>query len=160
MNALFVLKVWYLSLSRNIIVWRKKNVLYVFKWATWWENLFMPYANNKGADQPAHSHSLISTFLVYCLDSIIPLVCISEILSLCLVSVTAQTSLSLPWSQTRKTGLLMTRLRLWYLSGNNIYGSQFQSLHLTFYEFWFMSAFCTCSEMGTFISCKSCRVRN
>ena len=31
----------------------------------------MPYANNKGADQPAHLHSLISTFVVRCLDSII-----------------------------------------------------------------------------------------
>ena len=26
------------------------------KWATSWENLFMPYANNKGADQPAQSN--------------------------------------------------------------------------------------------------------
>ena len=26
----------------------------------------MPYANNKGADQPAHSHILISTFVVRC----------------------------------------------------------------------------------------------
>ena len=31
----------------------------------------MPYANNKGADQPAHPHSLISTFVVRCLDSMI-----------------------------------------------------------------------------------------
>ena len=31
----------------------------------------MPYANNKGADQPAHPRSLISTFVVRCLDSII-----------------------------------------------------------------------------------------
>ena len=30
----------------------------------------MPYANNKGADQPAHPRSLISTFVVRCLDSI------------------------------------------------------------------------------------------
>ena len=29
-------------------------------WATSWENLFMPYVNNKGADQPAHPCSLIS----------------------------------------------------------------------------------------------------
>ena len=34
----------------------------------------MPYANNKGADQPVHPHSLISAFVVRCLDSIIPLV--------------------------------------------------------------------------------------
>ena len=39
----------------------------------------MPYVNNKGADQPAHPCSLISTFIVCCLDSIMPLVCISEI---------------------------------------------------------------------------------
>ena len=38
----------------------------------------MPYTNNKGADQPAridqpaHAYSLISTFVVRCLDVIIP----------------------------------------------------------------------------------------
>ena len=42
----------------------------------------MLYANNKGADQPAHPCSLISTFIVRCLDSIIPLVSISKISSL------------------------------------------------------------------------------
>ena len=31
----------------------------------------MPYANNKGTDQPAHPRSLISTFVVRCLDSMI-----------------------------------------------------------------------------------------
>ena len=39
----------------------------------------LPYANNKGADQPAHLSSLISAFVVRCLDSIISLVSISEI---------------------------------------------------------------------------------
>ena len=39
----------------------------------------MTYANNKGADQPGHPRSLISTFVVRCLDSIMPLVSISEI---------------------------------------------------------------------------------
>ena len=47
--------------------------------ATSFENLFYAYANKKGADQPAHPRSLISTFVVRCLDSIIPLVSISEI---------------------------------------------------------------------------------
>ena len=32
--------------------------------ATSWENLFLPYANKQGADQPAHPRSLISTFVV------------------------------------------------------------------------------------------------
>ena len=39
----------------------------------------LPYANNKGADQPAQPRSLISTFVVRCLDSIIPLVSITTI---------------------------------------------------------------------------------
>ena len=39
----------------------------------------MPYVNNKGADQPAHPCSLISTFVVRSLDSIISLVSRSEI---------------------------------------------------------------------------------
>ena len=51
-------------------------------WATSWENLFLPYANNKGADQPAHPRSLISTFVVCCQDSIISLVFISKISNL------------------------------------------------------------------------------
>ena len=47
-------------------------------WAISWENLFMTNANNKGADQPTHPRSLIITFVFRCLDSIIPLVSISE----------------------------------------------------------------------------------
>ena len=68
----------------------------------------MLYANNKGADQPAHSRSLIRTFVVRCLDSILHLVSISEISSLCLASVAAQACLNLTSSQTPKTGFLMT----------------------------------------------------
>ena len=43
---------------------------------------FLPYANNKGADQPAHPRSLISAFVIHCLDSIIPLLAIAEIWTL------------------------------------------------------------------------------
>ena len=64
------------------------------KRASSWENLFLPYANNKGADQPAYPHSLISTFAVHSLDSIIPVVSTSEILSLYLASVAVQAGLS------------------------------------------------------------------
>ena len=39
----------------------------------------MSYANNKGADQPAHPRSLISAFVVRCLGSIISLDSIAEI---------------------------------------------------------------------------------
>ena len=72
----------------------------------------LPYANNNDPDQPAHPGSLISTFVVHCLDSIIPLVSISEISSLYLASGAAQAGLSLPWSQTPKTGFLMMWLIL------------------------------------------------
>ena len=39
----------------------------------------MPYAHNKGADQPAHPRSLIGAFVFHCLDSIIPLLSKSKI---------------------------------------------------------------------------------
>ena len=48
-------------------------------WATSWKSLFMAYANNKGADQPVHPRSLISTFVVRCLDRIIPVLVKSSI---------------------------------------------------------------------------------
>ena len=72
-----------------------RNFYQVGIWAASWENLFMPYANNKGADQPAHPCSLISTFVVRCLDSMILLVSISEISSFYLASVAAQAGLCL-----------------------------------------------------------------
>ena len=52
---------------------------------------FMPYTNNKGAAQPAHPRSLISTFVVRCLDSIIPILAKSKIPRLELASEAAQT---------------------------------------------------------------------
>ena len=76
-------------------------------------NPVLPYANNKDTDQPVHPRSLISVFVIRCLDSTMPLVFISEISSLYLVSVTAQAGLSLPWSQTPKTRFLMTRLKFY-----------------------------------------------
>ena len=60
----------------------------------------MSYANNKGADQPAHPRSLISAFVVHCLDSVMCLVSLTKISSLLLASVAEQASLSLTWSGT------------------------------------------------------------
>ena len=79
-------------------------------WVMPWEKRFMPYANNKGADQYVHPRSLISAFVVHCLDSIIPLVSISKIPSLYLTSIDVQAGLSLPLLQTPKTGFLATSL--------------------------------------------------
>ena len=59
----------------------------------------MSYANNKGADQTAHSRSLISAFVVCCLDSIISIDSIAGISRLYLASVAAQAGLSLAWSE-------------------------------------------------------------
>ena len=60
----------------------------------------MSYANNKGAEQPAHLRSLISAFVVRCLDKAISLVSVTKISSLMLASVAEQAGLSLTWSET------------------------------------------------------------
>ena len=57
-------------------------------------------SNNKGAVQPACPRSLISAFVVHCLDSAMPLVSVTKISSLMLSSVAAQAGLSLTWSET------------------------------------------------------------
>ena len=51
----------------------------------------LPYAKNKGADQAAHPRSLISAFVVRCLDSIIFLLALAEISTPSLVSSAEQT---------------------------------------------------------------------
>ena len=45
------------------------------------KNCLMPYANNKGADQPAHPRSPISAFVVRSLDSIMPAVATVKLLN-------------------------------------------------------------------------------
>ena len=40
-------------------------------WATMRENMTIGFANNKGADQPAHPRGLISTFVISSFESII-----------------------------------------------------------------------------------------
>ena len=58
------------------------------------------YANNKDADQPAHPRSLISAFVVRCLDSVMSLLSVTKISSLKLAPVAEQANLSLAWSET------------------------------------------------------------
>ena len=60
----------------------------------------MAYANNKGADQHAHPRSLISTFVVRCLDSMTWTLAISNVSRFYLASVAAQAGLNVTWSQT------------------------------------------------------------
>ena len=59
----------------------------------------MPYANNKGAYQPAHPRSLISTFVVRCLDSTICVLAISKVSRFYLVSVAKQAGFKLTCSK-------------------------------------------------------------
>ena len=60
----------------------------------------MSYVNNKAADQPAHPRSLISAFVVRCLESIISLDSIAEISRVKLASVAVKAGLCLAWSET------------------------------------------------------------
>ena len=60
----------------------------------------MSYANNIGADQPAHPRSLISAFVVHCLDSVMSLVPVIEISSLMVASAAEQAGLNLTLSET------------------------------------------------------------
>ena len=66
-------------------------------------------ANNTGADQPAHPRSLISAFVIRFLESIICNLFTGEISMFYLVSVAKATGLKLAFSETPKTGSLVTR---------------------------------------------------
>ena len=57
------------SQIRRIIISGPRNV----KTCLWW------FANNKGGDQPAHPRSLISTFIIHLLESIISMLARSKI---------------------------------------------------------------------------------
>ena len=72
------------------------------------------FANNKGADQPAHPHNLISSFVIPLWYSIIFRIIMSEISILLLVSVAKETGLSLALSNTPKTGFVASRFNYNY----------------------------------------------
>ena len=80
-------------------------IIWINNWKT-----FRWYCNCPIWTTSEQSCSLISAFVVHCLDNIIPLVSISEVSSLYLASEAARAGLSLPWSQTPKTGFLVMRL--------------------------------------------------
>ena len=66
----------------------------------------MPYAHNKGADQPAHLHNLISNFVIHSLGNIKSIDFISLYLKFQLLqaSVAQQTGTSLAARKTLMTG--------------------------------------------------------
>ena len=81
------------------------------------QNLLLPYANNKGADQPAQPLSLISTFVVHYLDSTTPILANSKISRL---FASEQAGLSLTWLKNPKTGFLLTKLILCNWSSSDL----------------------------------------
>ena len=78
----------------------------------------MSYATNKGVDQPAHPRSLISTFVVRCLDSVMSLVSVIKISSLMLASVAAQAGLCLAWSETPEDMFCHVVAHFKYMAGS------------------------------------------
>ena len=58
------------------------------------------FVNNKGADQPAHPHSLISAFVIHTLESNIFKLATGEFKIFYLLSVAEETGLSLALSET------------------------------------------------------------
>ena len=63
----------------------------------------MTYANNNGADQPAHARSLISTFVVHCLGSMIYIYLLYPMFQDSSFSVAEQAGLNRTWLKTLKT---------------------------------------------------------
>ena len=75
-------------------------------------HLLKPNANNKDAEQPEHSRSLISAFVVLCLDSIIPTLAKSCSWAGCLTSHL--------FANPAMTGFLVTWLK-WLYNNPNTY---------------------------------------
>ena len=81
----------------------------------------MVFANNKGADQPAHPRSLISAFIIRLLERMISKLATSEILICWLVSIAEETPLSLTLSETQKTLFAVSRPNIMrYLSQSKV----------------------------------------
>ena len=66
-------------------------------------------SNNKGTDQPAHPHRLISAFVIRFLGSIISKLATCKISIFQLVSVAEEACLRRDLSETPKTGVFTTR---------------------------------------------------
>ena len=67
------------------------------------------FSNNTGANQPAHTRSLISAIVIRLLESIISRLASSKISTFWLVSVAVEIGLSLAMSDIPKTGFLAAR---------------------------------------------------
>ena len=76
---LYLSSLWLGCYTSCLGLWSLLYLCTIVIWVTWQQNLLLPSVKNKGVDQPAHPRSLISTFVVRCLDNVISLVSISKI---------------------------------------------------------------------------------
>ena len=90
------------------------------------------FANNTGADQPAHLHRLISAFVILFLESFISKLATKEISVFWLVSVAKETGFSLALLETSKTGFIVTRL----ISFLIFQGKYDFKVNILFFIFW------------------------
>ena len=107
-----------MTLNPGIELMKTVTCTCISNWATPWENLFIPYANNKVADQPAHPGCLIRAFTVRYLDSVILLLAVPQISRLYLASVAEQAGLSLTWSCNSKDRFSQYRLFFVHVCSN------------------------------------------
>ena len=86
------------------------------------------FANYTGADQPAHLRSLISAFVICCLESTICKLATGEISIFYLVTVAEETCLKLALPETPKTGFVaMSNIafhKIWYFKEIEIWYSK------------------------------------
>ena len=68
------------------------------------------FANNTGADQSAHPHSLISAFVICLMEYITSKLATSKISLFYLASVAEEAGLSLTFSETPETGFVASQL--------------------------------------------------
>ena len=73
------------------------------------KNCLWGFANNTGADQPAHRRSLISAFVIRFFESIICKLATGKIPIFWILSVAEETGLKLTVAETLKTGFLAMR---------------------------------------------------
>ena len=79
------------------------------------------YVNNQDTDQPAHLRSLISVFVIRCLDSSIPVFAMSKVSRLWLASVAEQTIWVLPGQKPQRQvlswrGSNNSLVKYWYIA--------------------------------------------
>ena len=99
----FSLAISTVKISASLAKLNRFTVTTVNIWTAWWWNLYYVICKQQSADPPAHPHSLISTFVIHCIDSIISIVALA---SFCCWTDRFESS----GRTTPKTGFILTSL--------------------------------------------------